>query len=258
MGSWDATCALSGLSIGYKDRVVAWPVLRSRHNVYKGGQWSPLGVPVRGVYDTYGGCDLDKGEAERVKPLMPEKYEDLENTLKRISRSSYNRESDADLILISSIYDKAGLLLMHEFVYDLMINVFKLRKRERYSIREGEPSLLWEWILAKFTEAYAQPKLMVGATHEERQSSYVAYADIEFMEAHLQMRSSSHEALTGQPVEDAAESALAVEIFSILRKSYLPDVAAGSQASNYDETNELMHVTHLMLNVLRRKAEYNG
>jgi len=76
MGSWSETCFATNLPIHEGGcRIVAIPVVpvegMSSQRVVR-PNFVPAGPPVRGVYDTYGGIELDDGELEILEPLIEE------------------------------------------------------------------------------------------------------------------------------------------------------------------------------------------
>jgi hypothetical protein len=68
MGSWNSTCAVSNLPIAEKQRAVMIPLMMLPMERMAGGGMcesttvaQPVCVHIRGVYDTYGGIDVDEG-----------------------------------------------------------------------------------------------------------------------------------------------------------------------------------------------------
>jgi hypothetical protein len=68
MGSWNSTCAVSNLPIAEKQRAVMIPLMMFPMERMAGGGMcestsvaQPVCLPIRGVYDTYGGIGVDEG-----------------------------------------------------------------------------------------------------------------------------------------------------------------------------------------------------
>lgn len=63
MGSFNESCMISGMPIGYKTKVRMVLIKKSPHNegtgigCYPSWLWSPVSVPIRGEYDDYGSMD---------------------------------------------------------------------------------------------------------------------------------------------------------------------------------------------------------
>lgn len=95
MGSWSETCFASNLPIHENGcHIVALPVIQvqgtSAIRPVK-GNYMAVGVPVRGVYDTYGGVELDPEEEALLAPLKDAIAENLPNVpykLKNVHRDT--------------------------------------------------------------------------------------------------------------------------------------------------------------------------
>ena len=139
MGSWNEVCFMSGLPIRYNDDVYAF-VLMPRENVnqegkvcYKDDKYIPIGFPIAGKYDDYGGIEsirttvvmeeffksyeyiAKEMDEDFEDTFVPYKWESLQCLLNRIShRSIYVKTADGEM-------HQMELTLIHKQLYDIML-----------------------------------------------------------------------------------------------------------------------------------------
>lgn len=90
MGFWYETCFASHLAIPGDTRVVAIPVIQVEGVLIQRitpSIWRPVGLPVRGSYDDYGGIILDDGERENLEPLVWR----IEHEIQEVDKETRNR-----------------------------------------------------------------------------------------------------------------------------------------------------------------------
>ena len=83
MGSWSETCFVSNLPIHENHcRIVAIPVVHKEspgNSRALQSNYAIVGPPIRGVYDSYGGIDIDPDHADIVAPLRDAIVKNLVN-----------------------------------------------------------------------------------------------------------------------------------------------------------------------------------
>jgi len=246
MGSWDATCSLSNLSIGYKDRVVAW-LVTSNSQFYNPWEWKPFGGPIRGTYNTYGGIDPDTGELDNLSEFLPATIDDVSEFLKVGSGES---EKDNNSRFFSSeATTTVKLILIHESVYDEMLTYFK---DETYEYDFTNHRSCFDYFNDLASDAYSSPKFHVIDGHIAQHEPYERVSGYDFFFAR---RRSITRGLSSSEILTAVEALISVYMFNILRKSFTPEICAGSQTTNYKETALLSKVTHKLSKKFAKEFE---
>lgn len=255
MGSWNQTCGLSNLPIGYNDPVTVFLLEPGHERMGAGGYcysddvFRPLFIPLVGRYNDYGGVeDIQPGSeivlalfqkklAKRrakagstkqvVKPnlwIEEDKYdkstfETMEELVKIIERGRLNCRD------FSGTEGTWGFVMFHTHIYQAMIDRLSSRVPYNQNRTFGELSL------AKYKQLIA----------DRKKNPDVFWMSDDFRGVTGMMSGLSSELLEMMfeynTVEEAAEICtehiLIREVMALLRKGWMPQAGQGSQNSEY-------------------------
>lgn len=168
MGCWNETCGVTQLPINYGDKVRLFVLVAETHWKENSGEnlgggvcystdlWSPIGPPIKGEYDDYGGIEnLEYDESAKLTesrivegwiPVtskhewdkVPDKLE-LSDYLELIERG----RGFTNLTFRQNM--PLGVMMVHEDVYQAMIN-FDSIEAHHYWNDEGTPRRTYEYM----------------------------------------------------------------------------------------------------------------
>lgn len=142
MGCWNETCGVTQLPINAGDPVRLFVLVNKEHWKGKmpGGGWSysndlwgPLGAPVQGTYDDYGGIEdiVHNQDTELLLSRIKEGFVPFEDKYEKISTVeemtledalSYIERDNGKYKLPAMHEQTLGVMFVHEDVYQSMIN----------------------------------------------------------------------------------------------------------------------------------------
>jgi hypothetical protein len=158
MGSWNGTCALSQMPIVHGEKVVLFPLVKSPSAENGGGgycystnQYSPMTIPLFGVFDDYGGIEkIDKNKEyvynlfklfEEKKMFKKDEYEyDRQVSINSsFTGTIQSIEELVDVYLREPVYQGTGYMLIHQNIYQKVVDEIGLRKSysKTKTIKEG-------------------------------------------------------------------------------------------------------------------------
>lgn len=306
MGSWNAGCAVSGLTIEYGDPVVLIPFMN------KGQQNYPIMLPVRGEYDDGGSisdvkynkltksleknilkksflfCEVvDEKSGEKVEITEENKYDkfidiipkdktglwfgreytercaktlpkNLEEFFGAVERQMCLGKYEDNVVRISDYkhdWKEIGFILVHESVYDWVVSNkhVDLEFRTPSNIDEKIDSIPDGFFKKQldFYESTKYTNLISSFLDENREENY-----------HMCGAPYPYECKSKDDLKEyfkiTTEFLKFRLMFKFLRKSYAPDIYAGSQGDNLAAIKELNSFTNKCIPTLKktRKARY--
>lgn len=131
MGCWNGTCALTGLPIVVDDEIVLIPLI-STTNIFGNyltyrpeDKYSPLGLPIKGLYDDYGGIEKIQMHEENERFLRNQEFYKIAED-KSISKQ-----------MVEDAYERSRFSLLS----DIVIHTYDSCETEKIEIEDMEQFL---------------------------------------------------------------------------------------------------------------------
>lgn len=263
MGSWSETCGITQLPINAGDKVRLFILFENYLSENKGGGtcypndiWAPLGLPIQGIYDDYGGIeDLIENEdteilfsrmkkgwipfVEEYEPVSPIESMSLQEAVHWIERG------EAKI----SLYGKErslGIMFVLEEVYQTMIKFNPIECHHINNTYEYKPNS--DIIKYNFKLSYdKQDHCFFSDFNETGIKEHINS---------LQLLSKNNVPFDNEHVQSLFNSLLDMKIFHysmmLARKSYAPQSGKGSQN---DEISIYKDLISTMSKIIKNKED---
>lgn len=221
MGCWNGTCGITNLPIHHGEDIVFYILRENRLRdcpgfgagiCYSDELFSPLGLPIYGKYDDYGG--IEKIQNPRIAETIVRaanfngSFEDM------LSAIGDNHRDDENLAALGwTALRGYSTMMFHRFAVDLIVEHVKTEQKDTYKRYEEEIQLHLDHLKLKDELAAIGHSLVSSLQRMLNNSDSVMSVLLDF--------------------EDAAPEVLRHKIFDIgmncIRKPWMPQAGAGSQ-----------------------------